>query len=287
MGSSSDNDYLWETDKKFGKYFLINSNEEAQENSESAFDYFIEKYSEIDQKKSFNIFTDLDENQNQNFTEIRPTGLDTEIQITDSNKIKFTKLNFTELKMETDKKLLGRKRKDDKRVAKHTKMDDDNKMRKIKAYFMKFVHQKINGSLSLSRHEFQPISKELNQNLKKDFNISLMQKTLKEIYETYPINNRHSEYTKNKNINIKLIKDIYDKNTEPEVIKILNMKYIDMLKIFRMTYLSKFSDDIYKVLIEKNQETVENAKKYVDELKELLFNYENWFLQKSGRNRKK
>ena len=62
---------------------------------------------------------------------------------------------------------LGRKRREDKGKGKHTKYRTDNKMRKIKSYFIKFITEKVNSSLSPEHKKFLRISPTVNENLNK------------------------------------------------------------------------------------------------------------------------
>ena len=179
----------------------------------------------------------------------------------------------------------GRKRKSEIRNAKNTKYRKDNEMKKIKAYLLNFIHDYINKSLSFTHKKFLKLNKTVNENLDKDFNIHLMNMTIKEIYEEFSINGRYSRDIKIKNFNKNLIKEIYDKNEEIKTIEILNKKYIDLLIILRDKYLNKFTNDIYEKVI-KNCKSKEDPEIYMNDLKDLLFNYEFWFENKTPRGQK-
>ena len=191
------------------------------------------------------------------------------------------KENITKAKNKSGKNL-GRKRRSDEREANHTKYRSDNMMRKIKTYFMNFVHNYLNESLSFSHKTFLKINKKVNENLRKDFNTSLMKMTIKEIYEQYSISEKYGDYKKRKNLNQALIQEIFEKNREIETIKILNSKYIDLIIVLRTKFLDKFSSELIEKEI-KLGETKEDALMYVNELKDLLINYEEWFENKNGR----
>ena len=68
----------------------------------------------------------------------------------------------------TQKKLLGRKCKRNPEERKHNKFYEDNKMRKIKSYYLKFIPQYVNSSLSHEHPQFLKIGKDVNEELKKD-----------------------------------------------------------------------------------------------------------------------
>ena len=88
------------------------------------------------------------------------------------------------------KSFLGRKTKGDNEERDHSKFKEDNQMRKIKSYFLKFIPDYVNSSLSYVHKRFLKIDKEANQKLKKDFNVELMNKTLKNIFLEFYICSR-------------------------------------------------------------------------------------------------
>jgi len=226
--------------------------------------------------------------ENQNNISGKPTNLQTPSQSSSSNDaadmniiINKGKENKTKTKNKSGINL-GRKRRSDEREAYHTKYRSDNMMRKIKTYFMNFVHNYLNESLTFSHKTFLKINKKVSENLRKDFNMSLMQMTIKEIYEQHSINEKYSDYKKGRNINQALIKEIFEKNKDIETIKILNSKYIDLIIVLRTKFLDKFSSELIEKEI-KLGENNDDALMYVNELKDLLINYEEWFEKKAGR----
>ena len=229
--------------------------------------------------------------ENQNNISGKPTNLQTPSQSSSSNDaaadmniiINKGKENKTKTKNKSGINL-GRKRRSDEREAYHTKYRSDNMMRKIKTYFMNFVHNYLNESLTFSHKTFLKINKKVSENLRKDFNMSLMQMTIKEIYEQHSINEKYSDYKKGRNINQALIKEIFEKNKDIETIKILNSKYIDLIIVLRTKFLDKFSSDLIEKEI-KLGENKDDSLMYVNELKDLLINYEEWFEKKAGRSK--
>jgi hypothetical protein len=184
------------------------------------------------------------------------------------------------------KSFLGRKTKGDTEEREHSKFKEDNQMRKIKSYFLKYIPDYINSSLSFVHKRFLKIDKKVNQELKKDFNVELMDKKLKDIFIEFPICGRYSEAKNGENHNAELIKEIYENNEETEAIEKLEQIYIQVLDCFRKNNLEKFRDDILNKEI-KNGEKESRAKMYVNQLVKLLFNYESWFTDKSARGPKK
>jgi hypothetical protein len=242
----------------------------------------------------------LDLNQFQDFTknesienikdnQLNISGKDT-IPKTPSESSNNDDMNIIESKGKESKskiksmsgKNLGRKRRSDEREASHTKYRSDNMMRKIKTYFMNFVNNYLNESLTFSHKSFLKINKKVSENLRKDFNTSLMQMTIKEIYEQHSINEKYSDYKRGRNINQVLIKEIFTRNKDIETIKILNSKYIDLIIVLRTKFLDKFSSELIEKEI-KLGEKKDDAVMYVNELKDLLINYEDWFEKKAGR----
>ena len=184
------------------------------------------------------------------------------------------------------KSFLGRKTKGDTEEREHSKFKEDNQMRKIKSYFLKYIPDYVNSSLSFVHKRFLKIDKKVNQELKKDFNVELMDKKLKDIFIEFPICGRYSEAKNGENHNAELIKEIYENNEETEAIEKLEQTYIQVSDCFRKNNLEKFRDDILNKEI-KNGEKESRAKMYVNQLVKLLFIYESWFKLKTARENKK
>lgn len=191
----------------------------------------------------------------------------------------------TDKKKETAFNFLGRKLKGDKSERKHNKFGEDNMMNKVKTYYLKFVQDQANSTLSPGHDKFCKISKEVSSNLQKDFNIVLMNKKIGDIFSEYSINGRYSKSQYDKNYNSKLVARIMRDNKEKSTIEFLNKTYKEVLDIMVKNHLKKFKEDILIKEI-KNGEKKEDAEKYVNDLVELLQNYESWFKEKSGRRRK-
>lgn len=205
------------------------------------------------------------------------------------NKTSFTTLKQPEIEniiidnKEINKKeniRKGRKKKNEERNTKNNKFRKDNEMKKIKAYLINFIFDNLNSRLTFSHKKFLKINKNVNENLEREFNINLMNMTIKEIFEKFSVNNKYSKSIKRKNLNQELIMEIYEKNKENKVIELLNSKYIDQLKNLRNNYLDKFVRDMHEKSKNNNDNDLE---KYINELKQLLFDYEFWFENKKPR----
>jgi len=182
-------------------------------------------------------------------------------------------------------KLLGRKRREDKGKGVHSKYKPDNQMRKIKSYYIKYITENVNASLSPEHKKFLKITPDVNEDLNTNYNLDLMKKLIKEIYVENPINKRYSKEEIELDYNKDLIEEIYRKNEETKAIRILNMTYIEYLDFMRKNDLNKFKNELLQKEI-KNGEKQE-AIRYVNELVMLLMDYEGWFKRKTPRTSRK
>ena len=168
--------------------------------------------------------------------------------------------------------------------AKHTKDNEDNIMRKIKTFVFQYILRLLNDSLIDKNKEFYPLETELNENLKKDLNVQLLNRTILDIYENSKLNDRHKFRGAANKI---LIKKILEENVEIKTIKILSMTYKDILDQIRQKDSSFFLEEIRKKESRKKKNTPKIINSYLKKLEDLLFNYENWFGSKLGRNSEK
>ena len=127
----------------------------------------------------------------------------------------------------TIKKNPGRKSKNESGSGVHIKNSEDNIIIKIKTYFMDYINKKLNDSVHFAYKKFYKLNSTINENLKRDYNIKLMNMTIRKIYEETPPCEAYDPSVRNKNYD--LIQEIF-KNDYIESIKILNTKYIDFLK---------------------------------------------------------
>ena len=178
----------------------------------------------------------------------------------------------------------GRKKKIENIKGKHTKFTSDNIIRKIKCHFFNYINDSLNKNLVDKKQIFFKLDNFVNENLKKDYNINLMKQTIKEIYLKSPISNKYKKYEKDVNKN--LIEKVYSEKKETEVIKILDNTYIQIFNQLMENELEKFCNEIVKK-DEKNGLPKDDAVDYLNNIKELCINYENWFQAKKGRKEKK
>ena len=165
-------------------------------------------------------------------------------------------------------------------INKHDKNAEDNLMRKIKTNIFLSILSLLNNSLNDKSNLFYKLDKKLNENLKKDFNEELMQKTIAEIYMNYDVCLRYKKAGQNLN-NKNLIKKIYEENKEKNTIKILNMKYIDIVNDIKKYNMEIFLNKIKKEIKNSNI----NIDEYLNGIKSVFNRYEQWYNDKKGRNR--
>jgi hypothetical protein len=225
--------------------------------------------------------------QNEEKTEKEKSNQVTESkQKTDPTSKNLESLSVSDNESEVkEKKLLGRKIKGDTEKRKHDKFRPDNKMRKVKSNFVNLLPDYVNSSLSMEHPKFLKISKKVNEELSIDYNKTLMNQSLREIFSLNPINGRYSKKNFSKNYNTELVEEIYNKNEELEAIEKLNQTYIQVLDNYRKNNLKQFKESILDKEI-KNGEDRKTAIQYTDELAELLLGYEKYFDNRTPRYKK-
>ena len=197
--------------------------------------------------------------------------------------------NKNKINFETGTKKRGRKKVGEvpNEKSKHTKLSDDNKIRKIKGFLLEYILKKLNESIKFSSNRFRPLNKTMKESLKKSENIALLDAYIKDIFSNTKMN-KVSE--KKGESNKKLIEKIYEENIEIDTIRILNLKFRDALNQIKKNsngLLDMIKDK--EISIQNNRKNKENfnIEKYMDDIKILLEGYEGWFDDKKGRDRKK
>ena len=221
--------------------------------------------------------------------------------------------NENTIKVEINKnhKKRGRKRKTDLIKGEHSKYKEDNIIRKIKAFVFNSFHELINKSFKNKNIQLLKLNSFIGEHLKKDYNLKLLDTTFKELYSDSKISFKYKKDTElYLNLNKKLINRIFEEGEEEQAIKLLNLKYRELFQIFIRKFVPMDLDlkikiididvlirhcfrdiinflDYVKQKEIDNNETIEDINGYLDTIKYLCINYEDWFLQKKGRNRKK
>ena len=243
-------------------------------------------------------------------------------------KIEIQKEEEKASKSEEKKKSLGRKKvsKEEKRpLSGHSKMSDDNIMKKINSYFLESVRNWLNKSFIDENGLFQNIRdrkklkkmflkidpKLITTNLKREKVINIMNMKFKDIFR----NRISSKYMKNKeNENEILINDIYKYKNQPFTLFILELRFIEALNYFNgqnneddlKIFLSRnnFDKDIInqfinnfdkidkflKVIYDKEIKygnSKEEIEDYLQRISLLCLNYKEWFGKKFNRGQNK
>jgi len=183
-----------------------------------------------------------------------------------------------EEKINKEKKNLGRKRKGEHEEREHTKFKPDNKIRKIKSHFTKFIYSYL-GIFDKNK-KLLKMKKCINEDLGKKFNMNLMKMTLREMLIKFNKSDKGEVYIS------QLINEVFKYRDQKEIDEKLNKTYIEVLEIMRNNHHDKFKADILTEELERG-ENEEVANDYANELVKQLKEYEEWFTEKKERNSKK
>ena len=230
---------------------------------------------------------DTDSNKLSNYEENEKNKCDTFLGIKKKKPndiFEINKSTSTNNDSFSSKKNRGRKKKEVTERGNHTKFTDDNMMRKIKCHFLNDVNNKLNASLKESKNSFLKLDNLVNENLKRDYNIALMNRTFKEIYLNSKISNKYKR--RNSDINKQLVEKIYLENKEIDTIKILDKTYYELFTELINFHLDDFCNEIIKKE-EKNGLPHEQASNFKDKMKYLCTGYKDWFEKKKGREGKR
>ena len=175
------------------------------------------------------------------------------------------------------KKLVDSEQKDEKEV--HSKNKEDNLMKKIRTHLFEFIVILLNNSLIDKTYEFHKIDKEVSQNLKKDFNLTLNKRTLLDIFKNEEMNRRYKKFS-----NRALIEKLSREKKEVETLKLLNLNFLQIYELIKNNYLEHYLNTI-----EQKENSLFNLNKdeYLQSIRTLFLGYEDWFINKKGRNREK
>ena len=175
------------------------------------------------------------------------------------------------------KKNLGKKRKDESGLGVHTKESEDNIIRKIKGFFLKYLDKILNDSVRFAYKKFFRLSPTITNNLKKDDNIRLMNMTIREIYEENLTWGKNDPSVKGKNYN--LIQEIFLNDDYIKTKEILSTKYIDLIKTLE-------AKEYICNEIEKTNKEPDDKIAYMSKLRNLLEHFDEWFTKKHERKSK-
>ena len=166
-------------------------------------------------------------------------------------------------------KKLGRIKKNSNKKGKHNKLQRDNLIMHFKVNLMKNMFEYINSSFEINKTSekkiniLQKISCKSIYSISKNDNINWLKKKLKDLF-SQNVSTKLVRYEKN--YNEKIIKFVYDKKKEKDVINILDKSVKEMWKIYINNDNNTFSgfktlkDDIETM--KKNGESNEFINKY-------------------------
>ena len=75
---------------------------------------------------------------------------------------------------------------------KHTKLDEDNIMRKLKTKFFKFIRDDLNKSFKYTKYKFLPLTPKINVSLEKETNVKLFNRTIEDIFGNTELNKTYN-----------------------------------------------------------------------------------------------
>ena len=259
----------------------LNIKEDKEQNNKKEFDYsFLGKK----RKLKRNIFLFKKYNKIKNISN--------ELNIKNSNiKNEETKIN---------KK--GRKTIKDETERIHNNESDDNMIRKIKVHLFKYARDIINQNFEDKSKKILKLDYSSIMCLKRSTNIDLFNKTLKQIFSEERQSDKYKNY--NDNENEILIKNICTGIIKEEKVKkILNLKFLELLEIFRRKIGgNKKKSNVIEKKLERvnllvnnkyegyerfindlmNKKTV--SQYYIIKIKNMILDYESWFINKEGRD---
>ena len=213
----------------------------------------------------------------------REKNKDKEIPESKDNEKEKINTNTKEINKENTK---GRKPKEIyyKGDAPHNKSKEDNIIRKIKTFIFQHILKKLNGSLKNKHDKFYRLNKYLNEEIKKNFNEKLLERTIYDIYKNPHLNLKGKTTYKDK-LNSKLIDKIYEENIETETISILEKTFKKILDDIRESEsdLDNFLNEIRKKEVKNGNPDTET---YIGLVKNVFKHYEDCFFKKKGRNAK-
>jgi len=254
--------------KKAENKIIINEDSTNEIDYDSNLSLHLSEYDEnsLSEKKQNIIIEIFSDNQNS----------------TNSSNFKIEKNKIFQLNF---KSKVGRKPKTSIIKGNHTKFSEDNILRKIKVKFNQKIINYLNSIIIFKNIKNIKRLKNLKGKISQDntikYNINIINSKLKDVLSSTEINGKFKLFEKYYNKNV--IDTIYNENIK-ELIEILEMTYLDIFKIFRGS-----SDNGKLVGLEKLDSVIreielkENDDEYINKFKNVVMNFENYYLNKSPR----
>ena len=275
--------------EQFNRTF--NNQQESQEDDENKGNYDSDIYFQQDHTQNQKENSELEKLKEVDNKKTKHTTITNPVKNVEEkkNEILIHKLVNDDIKNKP-KNLLGKKKgrkkkgivtpKDGEVV--HSKHKEDNKMKKIKAGLNGFKVDLLNNSLEDKSYKFHKIDKSVSENLQRAYNLELNQRILSNIFKEEKVNGRYAKFS-----NAYLVNKILEEQKELETIKLLNLKYIEMVNLIQENYLDEFLASIKEKEKKEITNDNQNIDEYMESIKEIFLRYEDWFMNKKGRIRKK
>ena len=233
--------------------------------------------------------------------------------------------NSSVIKKPNVMKKRGRQKKGDRNGdSKHSRCADDNASKRINTAYFRNLRNWLNRSfidenLNFMNEEENKLTKKnyflklnpiINNKIKKDIRIEIMEKKLKDLFSDYDLSIKYKNPIKNHNKN--LITKIYDEQNQPFVKFILELSYLEGLKYFsgqitdeemiekfKANYICTYDEQLIRKFIGNFEKidiflktlynklikelSKEEIKDYFSKIKYLCLNYKESFVDKNKR----
>lgn len=291
--------------------------EEKKENSTPPVLYSFEKIN----KEIFPKLKDLDDLKKKYVMDIELRTIEKDLNSMGKKRRK-SKLKYNE-NFENSKKP-GRKKLNDYSKRRHSKNSSDNIIKKIKSkfleYSLKFINKVLNSNLNKKNKAYynyllrkkkkdddddlEDLIKSLNykyvNRIKKDSELSLLNKSLKEIF-SQDISSKYSRLPNDSN-RIIIERILTDEKDNDIIMFVFNLTLREWIDVFiykkelkditkinnlneeKINQLSSLFDRVDKLLLDIYQKDCN--KNYLSHFISLMYNYERWFFIKKGRRRR-
>ena len=197
----------------------------------------------------------------------------------------------------------GRKISSDTTERPHNKTSEDNIIKKIKGHLLKYLVIFVNNLLNNPKDGIKNLDyKKYINHVKIDNELELLQKQIKDVL-SLDISPKCEYKNFGSDWNVKIIQSMLHTDDEKKEIFnfVLNLKFIDWIHLFTLeekvsNLLNLNENDCEKIknkmpkieklfedILNKNQKDVQYLAKFIF----LLYNYENWFNNKTSRTIKK
>ena len=202
----------------------------------------------------------------------------------------------------SSKFIRGRKKAEDQTKRAHNKKSPDNIIKKIKGYFIEFLITFVNSIINKKEYKLKSLDyrKYINR-LKREEDLNLLKMTVKD-YLSQDISPKYIKTETDWNrIKIKAILNGDKNNQAIKFVFSMTIKdWIELFTLKKKIYDFENLKDLSLSEQEEIQSKIPSIKKVFDDILDknkddsyftkfvfYLYNYEKWFLSKSGRNREK